>query len=365
WTERGDYVSAIRSFRNGLTATGGSNVAVNLRSRLANALVQDGQYSAALKEVNDLPEGYENAQQNTWDSWLCTKAYGLAALGRFQECIATLDSISISAEQGVASDTVNIRTVAEAWAAEPNKMNYPFDAIREQNRTKYAGFGLPPYDTLVVMKDAVERGRGLFAKEDISKGDYVLIESAFAFAECTENDLFVTMDMVDSSTEPQITGGPPLWQRIIDKIHREPSFADEFLNLSSGSYSSPAAIPTIVDDMLVIDTFLVRNICKVNSMACGPWGTDDEKDRDRDAGLWTKASYLNHSCEANVGIKIFGDMFFAYAKRDIRAGEETTINYLGQKAALDRRVRRNLLRRNWEFDCKCEKCEVEQESAVI
>lgn len=74
-------------------------------------------------------------------------------------------------------------------------------------------------------------------------------------------------------------------------------------------------------------------------------------------GVWTSASYFNHSCSPNVEKKRDGRAWRFTAGRDVRKGEELCITYLsGEERALDTDSRRKLLRNSWGFECVCDKC---------
>lgn len=53
---------------------------------------------------------------------------------------------------------------------------------------------------------------------------------------------------------------------------------------------------------------------------------DDETDIDGKVD-WNPARYLNHSCEPNAYVEIFGDQVWILALKSIKPGEEITYNY--------------------------------------
>lgn len=76
----------------------------------------------------------------------------------------------------------------------------------------------------------------------------------------------------------------------------------------------------------------------------------------RGTGLFALASYFNHSCVANVAIKLpnfNGRKFTFIATRDIKEGEELTLCYNNNP---DPKARRLFLWENYFFLCKCSKC---------
>lgn len=80
-------------------------------------------------------------------------------------------------------------------------------------------------------------------------------------------------------------------------------------------------------------------------------------------------SRFNHSCMPNVCVLTEQEdtpeqtTLRFYALRDILAGEELFVSYLGM-SFLDRAERQRLLRRNWGFTCNCPACEDTDEGRV-
>jgi hypothetical protein len=76
-------------------------------------------------------------------------------------------------------------------------------------------------------------------------------------------------------------------------------------------------------------------------------------------GCWPAASYFNHSCGPNVEKRREGRVWQFRAGKDIDVGEELCITYLsGEERKLSRGKRTETLRKNWGFDCACERCDI-------
>jgi SET domain len=74
-------------------------------------------------------------------------------------------------------------------------------------------------------------------------------------------------------------------------------------------------------------------------------------------GVWPEASYFNHSCSPNVAKCRAGRQWQFWASRDIIAGEQLFISYLGgdeKDMSYDERKQR--LNETWGFDCLCPRC---------
>lgn len=75
-------------------------------------------------------------------------------------------------------------------------------------------------------------------------------------------------------------------------------------------------------------------------------------------GCWPAASYFNHSCGPNIEKQRVGRVWEFRAGRDIAKGEELCITYLsGEERKLSRGKRMLTLKRNWGFECGCDRCE--------
>ncbi|KAG9564882.1 SET domain-containing protein, partial [Aureobasidium melanogenum] len=77
-------------------------------------------------------------------------------------------------------------------------------------------------------------------------------------------------------------------------------------------------------------------------------------------GLWTAASYWNHSCGPNIRKRREGRMWKFWADRDVEVGEALCISYLGgDEKHMTRSERREKLKEHWKFDCACARCQEE------
>jgi hypothetical protein len=75
-------------------------------------------------------------------------------------------------------------------------------------------------------------------------------------------------------------------------------------------------------------------------------------------GCWPAASYFNHSCNPNLEKKRVGRTWEFRASTDIAKGDQMCITYLsGEERKLSRGKRMITLRKNWGFECACERCE--------
>ena len=70
-------------------------------------------------------------------------------------------------------------------------------------------------------------------------------------------------------------------------------------------------------------------------------------------GIWYYPSFINHSCDPNTLEFGINDIYFLYAQKDIKKGEEITRRYFNYGLNITNRYA-NL--RGYGFECKCEVC---------
>jgi len=193
------------------------------------------------------------------------------------------------------------------------------------------------------------RGRGLFATGAIKTGDIVLVEKAFCTA-APHTALFY------SSQDDIIRAAPlGLHRAVLQKLMANPGQIESVLDLYSGEYAGVGKKLTMADGRPVLDAFRVAEIIARNAFGAG--GQFGEEDKgNASAGLWIRASYINHSCLPNLTHSVQGDVLGFRACRDIAAGEELLHSY---DSTPDLDARRAALARQWDFECECALCVAE------
>lgn len=113
---------------------------------------------------------------------------------------------------------------------------------------------------------------------------------------------------------------------------------------------------------MVLDSFLIHQIGKLNTMSYNNMLIPGMPDLGEEQGLWLHASYANHSYIPSVRHSFAGNMLIFRAIHDIAAGEETTISYTHTPE--DVRDRREMLQKGWELHCECPLCLLEAKTAT-
>lgn len=195
-----------------------------------------------------------------------------------------------------------------------------------------------------------EHGKGLFATKDIAAGEMIMCEKAFCIVWSHEDTAWTTMTY--DNRDDRIRAFPAgLAQALVQKLQNNPSQV-ELVQALFGDHKGVDRSLTMDDNGPVIDTFQIHDIICRNAFSPGPqFGEEDV--RKASAGLWIRASYMNHSCIANTEREFVGDLMVVRASKNIKAGDEITHIYNDSR---DVDVRAESLMQTWGFTCSCRRC---------
>lgn len=110
-------------------------------------------------------------------------------------------------------------------------------------------------------------------------------------------------------------------------------------------------VPTTVREVLARDT----------GNAFGIWD-GDRRDEMLGWGVWTSASYFNHSCSPNIRKMRQGRTLHFETSRAVSAGEELCISYVDTDQLVEQRQKD--LESSWFFRCGCSRCKLESTVAT-
>ena len=240
---------------------------------------------------------------------------------------------------------------------------YDFKRITDALRPDSPRLDVADFTARTEIKEIAGRGRGLVATVDISPGELVLCEKAFAVVFSNEQEYFESVQY-DVRTEFLAHAPLALWKRVMDVMQRSPSLAERVTSLAGGWQGVGKTI-TNVDGSAVIDSFqihdiVLRNAFGARDIAAGdasePYGFATDVGSDC-SGLWCHASLFNHSCVPNVKRVTIGDVMLVRATKPIAKGEEITIAYKTFFDAEEKRLEQAQL---WSFQCNCLICLAEE-----
>ncbi|EFQ24928.1 hypothetical protein CGRA01v4_06812 [Colletotrichum graminicola] len=222
------------------------------------------------------------------------------------------------------------------------------------------------YSSPVEIRDSPGRGRGLFTTKAVKAGELLLCEKAFSYVFADENDpaasknLKILMNVV--SKKITMGGQATLISTVVQKLYHNPEAALRFTELHHGDYEVANASQ---GEQVMVDTFLVERIISLNCFGA-PRTTleylenkENLRQEDKDqttCGIWTTASFINHSCIGNCFRSFIGDMMVVRAGRDLDAGTELLFSYRLPEEGADYQATQTGLK-HWGFICRCELCE--------
>ncbi|EOA36524.1 hypothetical protein CARUB_v10011502mg [Capsella rubella] len=207
-------------------------------------------------------------------------------------------------------------------------------------------------------------GRGLFATKNIVAGTLILVTKAVAI----ERGI---LGNGDSGEKAQLI----MWKNFVEEVTESVRRCDRTRRvvsaLSTGKDEDSLEIPEISlfrpeeafetcggDLKHNLDSEKLLSILDVNSLvedavSAKVMGKNKEY---YGVGLWTLASFINHSCLPNARRLHVGDYAIVHASKDIKAGEEISFAYFDVLSPLEKRKE---MAESWGFCCGCSRCKIE------
>ena len=287
-------------------------------------------------------------------------------------CLRKFDESHLLCKRLLARDPVSAegRSLLEATSKRLDESvvgNFDFSDIRnEANRQRFPRLDYGDYVGPVEVGTCSpsSKGRGLFATRDISQGELLLCEKALKICYVDE----VPMQTNINTVKNRFSIGPDsfLPSQVVQFLYDNPSVAGPFFDLHSGDRDPPNRIVHAnAEGGPIIDSFTVSAILDHNAfkpenaahLVENPQTAARAKDPCSDAGIWVRASYLNHSCTGNVLRACIGDFMILRAVRPVRKGEELLHSYV---PTLNELPDRDKSLGKFGFTCLCELCEVQR-----
>ncbi|KAJ6139733.1 hypothetical protein N7471_006219 [Penicillium samsonianum] len=360
--DQGDYRSAILCYSKTLDAHPSPELVIIAQLNRALSFLKSYRFDAALKDVEHVLQVSELSEKG-----LFRKAQALYQLRRFKESC----EIHAILAQKYPDNTQAAHEYSRASArlVEQDSGKYEFrKMILEAKKRRPPRLDRGTYIGPVTVKQTQSHGRGLFTTEAVKAGDLLFCEKAFAYAfhdEDTSQDLYLLLNVdMDKAT---IGTQAELIELIAQKLHKNPSLIPDFVDLHHGTYKSVDVLE--VDGTPVVDTFLVERIILLNSFGCplssrqshiGCMKGDNDTAKKANgqfhsSGVWSMASYINHSCVSNARRSFIGDMMVVRASGDLPPNTEITFRYKSPMPRDPKEFPVNL--QHWGFKCDCILCQ--------
>lgn len=229
---------------------------------------------------------------------------------------------------------------------------YDFPKIRVGLSTVRPGTSAADFTTNTEVRASPGKGRGLFATRDVMAGEMVMCERAFcmSWGSGEERVTAMTYDIRDEKLRLSPIG---LVKLVVQRLLENPSQIAGVMDLF-GDWQGEGVDRN--KDGPVVDVFRIHDIVSRNAFSPGEQLAEGNGER-ASVGLWRRASYINHSCVANLERSFVGDLMVLRAARKITAGEELFHTYDGSG---DYDARQAKLMDTWGFECDCELCKAEK-----
>ncbi|XP_010460268.1 PREDICTED: uncharacterized protein LOC104741174 [Camelina sativa] len=215
----------------------------------------------------------------------------------------------------------------------------------------------------IEIKKSELSGRGLFATKHIVAGTLILVTKAVV----VQRGILGNGESVEKA---QLV----MWKNFVDEVTESVRKCERTRRvvsaLSTGEDEDKMEIPEISlfrpdeafetcgDSKQSLDSEKLLSILDVNSMvedavSAKVMGKNKEY---YGVGLWTLASFINHSCLPNARRLHVGDYAIVHASRDIKAGEEISFAYFDVLSSFEKRKE---MAESWGFSCGCSRCKIE------
>eukprot|EP00092_Neocalanus_flemingeri_P098317 GFUD01125364.1.p1 GENE.GFUD01125364.1~~GFUD01125364.1.p1 ORF type:complete len:335 (-),score=103.72 GFUD01125364.1:8-1012(-) len=197
----------------------------------------------------------------------------------------------------------------------------------------------------VTVKNVGEAGRGLVALKDIKVGELIDRDTAVIAIPANVNVWEAGEEIVRQLKKMSSTEKEEFYNLTRkDGIHQ---LCDELMEDAAGDTKSHSKAQKLIKNCNEISIFFNNDIATDDSFRC----------------LFLYFSLLNHSCDPNsfwTGSVKNPRQLELRAAKDIKEGEEVTVNYiLVEGRFIDRPTRHARLREGWGFYCKCSLCQGE------
>ncbi|CVK95526.1 related to TPR domain protein [Fusarium mangiferae] len=326
------------------------------------------QVDRPLQALLDAIEGDGLLAASTEES-LLLQARAVYNLGKFEECLEKLQALTAAFPKSVPG--WSMKSAIFKRLEEQNHGEYDFDDMLVEAQETPPLIDRATFSSLVEIRIAPGRGKGLFLTKDVSAGDLILCEKAFSYCFMDEKS-HKTYPILGNLPRKEVTtgGSVRLWAQVIQKLYHNPEHLDTIQELFHGDQKKLQI--TECDGSPVVDSFMVERIIHYNAVNAPRTTSDDFETRvfrktgdtleieNSDtkfltSGIWLLASRVNHSCISNCRRSFIGDMQIIRATQDMSAGTELLLSYRAPCSFESyEEVQHHLSR--WGFKCACDLC---------
>ncbi|OBT80180.1 hypothetical protein VF21_00589 [Pseudogymnoascus sp. 05NY08] len=361
--KEGNFWESIAIYSDALAQPTSVDEADTIKRNRSLAFLRTKQFDAALSDT-----GFPNFGDNASEKAMFRAGEALYHLGRFDECCKVLAMLYRLYPLNVLARASLDR--AKSRLAEQKTGEFNFKLLQaEAKKLRPPHLDHATYIGPVEVRQTASKGRGLFVTKSVKAGDLLLCEKAFAHCYAPEEsdakkagESTISILMNPETNTAFMGTQADLLMGIVQKMYHNPSVSSAFTDLYHGDYKGVDI--EVVDQTPIVDTFQVERTIAFNSFGC-PLSSLNSQEKVRDhkdepdtafhsTGIWTQASYINHSCTSNTRRSFIGDMMIIRATCDIRKDTELSFWYRCPIKGDAKDAQSKF--ENWEFECACSIC---------
>ncbi|PNP81143.1 hypothetical protein FNYG_05610 [Fusarium nygamai] len=300
---------------------------------------------------------------------LLLQARAFYNLGDFEECLQKLRVLTVLFPKSVLG--LSMKSTVSKRLKEQDDGEYEFEDMLVEAQETPPLIDCATFSSLVEIRDAPGRGKGLFLTKDVSAGDLVLCEKAFSYCFMDGNSHKTYPVLANVPRDEAKDGGAVLlWAQVTQKLYHNPEHIDTIQELFHGDHKKLQI--TECDECPVVDSFMIERIIHYNAVNTPKTTRNDFETRvfskkgssleidNMDykystSGIWLLASRINHSCVSNCRRAFIGDMQIIRATQDMSAGTELLLSY---RTPITFESYEEVQKRlsTWGFKCACDIC---------
>jgi hypothetical protein len=197
---------------------------------------------------------------------------------------------------------------------------------KEDEKNYYGFFGdyISPKLEIQFEKD---KGLKIVAKENINKGELILVEKALAFKRDKENSIDISVPNLKEVPEKIDID---LYNDLAEKILKHPLDYEKFYylydgtNLNEDINQRKEYLKKQIDGKIKLTSEKIINVINNNLYQTG---RNIIYYKSIGKGIWGYASLINNDCSPNTAYFGIGGYFISHCIKDIKKGEEITCRY--------------------------------------
>ncbi|KAK6074601.1 hypothetical protein SCUP234_08131 [Seiridium cupressi] len=268
------------------------------------------------------------------------------------------------------------RTVARLKQMETGE--YDFERISTSLRPRSVRVDAASFILNTETKNFDYGKRGLIATKDMKMGDLILCEKAFCAS--FEHDMphhSSTNFVAHLDYSHGILGcHGTINQHGDQKTLHDSAGAKRVFSLRSPQPEEMDRSVSTFDRQVRVNSFMVQSLLQPNQIDLGKIRTTNghptfltnvkteilnASTAGASAGLFTRASLVNHSCIPNAARSFLGDLIILRAAKDIKKGQEITLAYVRRNfPGLNLKTLQEMITEGFGFSCKCGLCEADK-----